>query len=467
MGVDLEETDISPGQWPELFRDLQGNILKGHGRDHTIHLFMRFDTTKQAAARKWLASFGTTYVTSAAKQIRDSQRFKASSETERGDVFISVFLSAKGYTALGIPPENVPDDIRFIDGMKASRSILCDPPDTDWEEHYRNEIHAMILLADDADPQLPHPSLTRLDEAAKKITATVADFTATVFLQRGDAIRNERKETIEHFGYVDGRSQPLFLSEDIARERDNEGVTQWDPSAPLRLVLVREHRDDGAESYGSYFVFRKLEQNVRGFKEQEHKLAEALRLPKDEAERAGALVVGRFEDGTPVTLQYADGMHNPVPNNFTYDADTAGHRCPFQAHIRKINPRGRSGEGLDNERMHRIVRRGITYDDRSDKSEQHPTGQVGLLFMCFQADLANQFEYLQSQFANNVDFPSPRTGLDPSIGQSNSTANVPQEWPPKWGNGTVPKTSFDFSGFVTLKGGEYFFAPSISFLKNL
>lgn len=57
-------------------------------------------------------------------------------------------------------------------------------------------------------------------------------------------------------------------------------------------------------------------------------------------ELAGALLVGRFEDGTPVTFQGADGLDDPVPNNFDYRGDMAGARCPFFAHIRKTNPRG-------------------------------------------------------------------------------------------------------------------------------
>ena len=70
---------------------------------------------------------------------------------------------------------------------------------------------------------------------------------------------------------------------------------------PLREVLVA---DPGAarpgESFGSFLVYRKLEQNVRAFKKQEARIAGKLGLKGEDAERAGALLVGRFEDGTPV-----------------------------------------------------------------------------------------------------------------------------------------------------------------------
>ena len=105
-------------------------------------------------------------------------------------------------------------------------------------------------------------------------------------------------------GIVDGRSQPLFFQSDIERERQKgDGTNVWDPGAGPDLVLVPDpYGREGCDS-GSYLVFRKLEQNVRAFKEYEQKFAQALGLTGEDAKRAGALVMGRFEDGTPVVLQ--------------------------------------------------------------------------------------------------------------------------------------------------------------------
>ena len=55
------------------------------------------------------------------------------------------------------------------------------------------------------------------------------------------------------------------------------------------------------------------------------------------------MIVGRFDDGTPLTLQRTDGAAQAIMNNFTYDSDGDGHKCPFHAHIRKTNPRGSGG----------------------------------------------------------------------------------------------------------------------------
>ena len=112
-------------------------------------------------------------------------------------------------------------------------------------------------------------------------------------------------------------------------------------------------------------MFRKLEQNVRAFKEREQQFAQALGLPEADAKRAGALVMGRFEDGTPVVLKATPDRSGPVPNNFTYEDDSHGGKCPFQAHIRKVNPRQ---EGVP-----RIVRRGITYGTRDKEPQDNPS----------------------------------------------------------------------------------------------
>ena len=67
----------------------------------------------------------------------------------------------------------------------------------------------------------------------------------------------------------------MFIEEDLEHERDTtDGVDNWNPLVPLREVLVA---DPGAarpgESFGSFLVYRKLEQNVRAFKKQEARIA--------------------------------------------------------------------------------------------------------------------------------------------------------------------------------------------------
>lgn len=220
---------------------------------------------------------------------------------------------------------------------------------------------------------------------------------------------------------------------------------------------------------------------MRGFKRQEQILADTLDLQGEGRELAGALAVGRFEDGTPVTL--ADEAKGLEPaNNFTYKSDSG--RCPVHGHVRKVNPRGTGGfETEVNERKHLMPRRGIPYEDQPRSTHPStvpeadsladfdanvasllPTGDVGLLFMAYNSDIADQFHFTQRIWANNPTFPQALpTGIDPVIG----VGTAPQEWHKVWDDPTQGNATSLFKGFVTMRGGEYFFAPSLSFLKSL
>jgi deferrochelatase/peroxidase EfeB len=303
--------------------------------------------------------------------------------------------------------------------------------------------------------------------------------------ETGLAQRNANGDGIEHFGYIDGRSQPLFLDEDLDAERDGmDGTNVWNPAANLDQVLVPDP-GAGPNHFGSYFVFRKLEQNVRRFKQAEEDLADTLGVTGDDRDRAGAMIVGRFKDGTPLALQQTDGAHGPIMNNFTYDSDAEGRKCPFHAHIRKTNPRGSGGaQPAPQERLHLMARRGQTYGDRADvpfdssvPPSQRPTGGVGLLFMAFNSQihfdfaagnfLGAQFDFTQAIWANSPQFPvaQPDPGLDPVIGQGPRPQQV---YPRKWGelpDKTKPVDSVPQA--VRMRGGEYFFMPSLAFLRNL
>lgn len=47
----------NPGIYEELLLDLQGNILKGHGRDHTVHLFLQFKPGQVEPLKDWIREF--------------------------------------------------------------------------------------------------------------------------------------------------------------------------------------------------------------------------------------------------------------------------------------------------------------------------------------------------------------------------------------------------------------------------
>jgi deferrochelatase/peroxidase EfeB len=126
-----------------------------------------------------------------------------------------------------------------------------------------------------------------------------------------------------------------------------------------------------------------------------------------------------------------------------------------------------------------MARRGIPYGLRNVSTEidpailQMPKGDVGLLFMSYQKSITNQFEFIQQNWANNRDFAVGTSGIDPIIGQSVNDAEKAIDrhynFPHKYGIDPTGADSDarDFKDFVEMKGGEYFFAPSISFLKDM
>jgi Dyp-type peroxidase family len=454
----------------EMLNDLQGNILKGHGRNHTQNLFFTLDPQHTDQGKGFLNVLAG-YIKSARQQLIDARDYRNSKQD--AGVFLSVLLSAAGYRALGITGDKIPSDAAFQGGLKQSQGALNDPTSDKWDSTFQYEIHGMILIGGSDQ--------TQVGNAVSKIQQQKPPSVKIIGTEQGLAMRNSNGDGIEHFGYVDGRSQPLLLQEDIEKEKKNGGIDKWDPSFPLSQVLVPcPGGASSRNSYGSYFVFRKLEQNVKGFKETEEKISEDLqKIAKEQLnppiinnpELAGAMIVGRFEDGTPV-VEHKDDEITPVPNNFNFSNDTEGLKCPFHSHIRKTNPRGESGR--DDERSHIMARRGITYGTRDAELDEKgniielkdkPVGGVGLLFMAYQSDIGNQFEFTQSLWANNPDFVKSGTGIDPVIGQQNSGSFPPLQQSVAWNN--ARKEPIDFHGFVTMKGGEYFFAPCISFFKNL
>jgi Dyp-type peroxidase family len=533
--------------YASIFRRLQGNILKGHGRDYTVNLFLEFQVGSDALRRtlRWIAR---NYVTAAYQQMLDRERYDQFGIP--GAVFGNLFLTVSAYRKLqlenvpawfsdpldeGKPATAPPEDgtqptAPFVEGMLNGATDLGDllppePRDPLEVAYAEKRIDALLLLADDGKDYLLRRARSVVEYLERRGLAKV------VAVEHGEVLRNEHGQGIEHFGYVDGRSQPLFLASDFrkleqdrafgsaTRERVNDGtegdasgpIDLWNPFAKMSLALLKDPGTDHPHAFGSYYVFRKLEQDVRGFAKAEQDLAAALNPSAPDRTRAGAMIVGRFKDGTPLTLSNSPDLIPAVANNFRYDGldaqfqphsssptDPLGLRCPFQAHIRKVNPRQNAGvsdgSNSDAERARidagrRIVRRGITYGARllppgkERTLEELPSGGVGLLFACFQASIRNQFLFMQRMWANNPHFrvsaagANNTTGLDGVIGGAVPGAFLPQHWRDEYGGdvghtGAVNSltiseshpTQFDVHGFVRFRGGEYFFAPSLTFL---
>ncbi|HEX4813727.1 MAG TPA: Dyp-type peroxidase [Nonomuraea sp.] len=432
-----------------MLDNLQPNILRAHVREHMSILFVRFNDV--AAGRAFLRHIATTKMKSAREHLEEVRDFSA--RGRRGTPYVGIGVSKAGYRDLGHSVEDMRmfGDQAFRDGMKRRVEVVGDPPVEQWERAYQREIHAVILIGDDE-----HDTVAALRD---EILGELPESARLLGEETGRGMRNPAGDGIEHFGYVDGRSQPLFLKDEV----DREPKKRWDPAFPLANVLVPDPlAPNPVRHHGSYLVFRKLEQNVRAFKEIERDLADGLGLTGADRDRAGAMLVGRFKDGTPLTSKPKPGG-GPVANDFTYDGDD-GTKCPFSGHVRKTNPRS-FGRGVI------MARRGQTYGERADAPwddappDDRPSGEVGLLFMAFTGSLVDQFEFTQQSWANNSDFEVPATGHDPVIGQGDRDIKV--TFPKVWGKPELSLPQDQVPQTVTMRGGEYFFAPSLAYLRRL
>jgi deferrochelatase/peroxidase EfeB len=470
----------TPGRVVEAaLADTQGNILKSNGRDHHIHLFVKF-TAAPADIRAWLQMMGTRHVTSALQQYQEPSPRRTPHAD--GGVFTNLCLSAVGYKKLG-PTVVMPDDTSFLAGAKERVKDLYDPAVTEWECGFQEEIHALVIVAADKQAEADSTAHSIIDSLDKVGEIVNKETGAAIRLDRsGQPTEDPTGQVYEHFGFADNVSQPLFFADDLQAARRRSGFDRYDPSAPLDLVLLKDP-GGGPNGYGSYFVYRKLQQHVAKFREDEAQLAQKLAheihgpgaVPTDEEKNlAAAYIVGRFRDGTPVVEQAVDGWLSK-PNNFNFDAD--GVRCPFHAHIRKVNPRGDKVRQFvyppGEDRARRIARRGVSFWEPTLEPTEKP---VGLLFICAQSSIVDQFEF-QIIWSNLTDFLRPDTGLDPITGAAKpGEPAVPQQWLRAYGSHNEidfsktppqqhsPYIPCHFGSWVTMRGGEYFFVPSLSFL---
>lgn len=430
----------------QFLTTIQANILNGHGRRHAHHLMINFGGASVADARALLAEEARAgRLTSAFEQMMQGRRKKLGG---LGDEMLQTFsLTRLGYRFLQL---EVPADRAFRDGVHERFSDLRDPSPTTWEASYASadSVHAMLLIACDDDAALT----AAVAHATAQLTAIGA---AVVCDEIGNQLIDANNKFIEHFGYRDGISQPNFF-------RKSSADTNKDFDQHTRVGLVLDEDPNAPDSFGSYLVFRKLEQDVNGFNAAVARIAARRGIAE---ELAGAMAVGRFKDGTPIVKHSIPQGALGDQVDFNYDHDKGGARCPMHAHVRKVNPRNEIGffkNILAQEQRRRIARRGITYSDAAGGAA------VGLLFMCYQSNIAEQFEFIQRRWANGPDFLKGGTGRDPIIGQISKPEDAKDfpEWSNAWGDES-DKERVQFGQYVRMRGGAYFFTPSVVGLQRL
>jgi Dyp-type peroxidase family len=280
----------------------------------------------------------------------------------------------------------------------------------------------------------------------------------------------------EHFGYADGIGQPS-IKDSGATEYPGEGTLvegNWVPLAAGEFVLgydgetgfaIPTPQPDVLGRNGSFLVYRRLEQNVAAFRAFLTEQARRVYQDPDKEELVAAKLVGRWRSGCPLALRPEKDDEslagNWMENNaFGYVHDASGTACPLGSHIRRMNPRdGRIGDTLV--RTHRIVRRGLPYGPWLPPGAPDDGKKRGVAFMAINASIRYQFEFLQREWINNGEFTGlSKADVDPFAGEPRNGSRFQILLP----NGT-PRNIFDLPAFVTLRGGGYYFIPSIKALR--
>ncbi len=330
----------------------------------------------------------------------------------------------------------------------------------------------------------------------------------------------------EHFGFVDGIGDPVFegqyLDEDGVLDPTGNGAVdgdgRWRTLATGEFLLG--YPDEAQETSGvamplsftrngTFMAYRKVKQRVKAWNDfidaKAKEFAIVFDIPDhgDAKETLKAKMAGRWSDGAPVALastadewrefnkRYPEGTpeRDKALLTFSYGQDPKGARCPFGSHLRRVNTRDSldplavfadqakkgekaplDGSVLNNRR--RLLRRGLPFGD-NPPGLTDDLGERGVVmyFMC--ADLFRQFEFVQQQWVNyGLD---ARSGNDtcPIIGNhvEQATPGGPAVAkfviPAPDDSGHPPFIVDGIPQFVEMRGGGYFFVPSLTALRMI
>ncbi len=444
--------------------DVQGFSLKGYNFPHARYLLL--ELLEPGAAREFLSQLLTVITTGERWDINNKPVST-----------VNIAFTHKGLVQLQLPLASLLSfPLEFQQGMKARGDILYDTGKNspeNWDAVWREDrVHAWLAV----NGRTPEA----LEERCTAMQQLMADTGGARVLQAQDACAiylKGKASTQEHFGYTDGFGNPDFKG----AERDcvpGQGKLtadgQWEALATGEFLLG--YADEAGElpvapiphllgRNGTFMVYRKLHQNVATFRAY---LDEKAKLYGGGREKLAAKFVGRWRDGTPLELSpdapdatiVADKNRNTA---FTYGADASGARCPVGAHIRRVHPRDAFGfqGGLINRR--RIMRRGLPYGDYVPEGEPvRDEDDRGIIFMALNASIFRQFEFVQQQWIEYGNDAHQGNDKDLLIGNHDGTGKfmVQGTADPK----NPPFLCGALPSFVELRGGDYFFIPSLTAL---
>lgn len=418
--------------------DIQGNILAGFNKDFQTLLFLRI--TDAVSAREWLKAL-VPFVATTSEVLAFNRLFKEIRRRRKADTnavqatWVNVALSFKGLQAIageaaalqtraaqfrnfssanaaGVDVNAFKDEA-FREGLAARSDRLNDPASGEGSKAEwvfggpNNEADIVLIVASDGRDNLD-------DEVARLENTIYSDRTLDGHARSGvQVIYKQQGATLpppltghEHFGFLDGVSQPGIRGltspnpNDVFTLRQNpndpdQGKPGQDLLWPGEFIFgypgqpkspTADPADPGVDPMGdpadpnapawarngSFFVVRRLRQDVPAFHKFLKDSAATIGIP---AEHLGAKLVGRWDSGAPIMrapnadnppLSLDDCANNnfefrdataPIPPSGQPDSalcsdnthpqspgDLTGDICPFAAHIRKTYPRDDEGD---------------------------------------------------------------------------------------------------------------------------
>jgi Dyp-type peroxidase family len=443
--------------------DIQGNILRGY-RSFKMARFLYFTLSDAAEVRAGIAAVLENRLITAGDWGDD-----------RPEATANIAFSFAGLCKLRLPADSLASfPPEFQVGMETRAASLGDVGESapgHWEGHWKDRKVELLIMIYAAD-------LAAIAAKAKLINHALG--TAVTLLASQDCAALPGGH--EHFGFRDGLSNPdvagVPRTDQSFRSPRKNRRGQAVPVAAGEFILGQP--DEGGEigtlpiphllvRNGTFLVVRKLHQRVWQFRDfvtrQTNELhrAQPQDAPRLSEEFLAAKIVGRWPDGTPLTLSPHAPSGNPRPEtDFSYAADPHGARCPLGAHIRRANPRdalGFNGKLVD---RHRLIRRSIPYglplpNGANDEADR------GLMFLGFNASIARQFEFIQQNWINFGDAAGQGNDKDPLLGSHDGTGRM--LIPGDERSERRPFICTELPRFVTVRGGEYFFVPSLTALR--
>jgi Dyp-type peroxidase family len=489
--------------------DIQGYIIRGYA--HMMYSrFVYLQITDPTATKKWLSKSWKDMTT--AVHIHDKSKIS--------NTHLNIAFTHKGLAVLGLNDENLnafsrefrqgmvsPHRTRLLGDFESSapenwkwgnNSNDADDPNNSMDPQYLNDpIHLCLMVFGndkESDDDIEKDKIVCLNYYEKLKSQFEENGLREVHAIDGQT----QPDNKEHFGFRDGISQPIIEGSGRVGSKDDvvkageflfgyENEFGVYPDTPLIVkdqgnlnLLAPDAGGSGLKDIGrngSFLVMRQLEQDVDKFWTF---LNEKTKNPdgtinEEESLKLGAKIMGRWQSGAPITLfPKKDPGNTSDINDFGYSKfDPDGLKCPFGSHLRRSNPRDSVDdhgvkESYKLSKQHRIIRRARLYGQifEGSPTNKTPEGEVGLLFACFNADISRQFEFLQYTWGSLPKVKELYNDPDPIIGvKEKPEAGEEQNFTIQ--DLPINRTIHDLPRVITVKGGAYFFFPSISTLRYL